>query len=252
MILRNVAKHSWLIPFGVCSSLLAASPLYGQAPPAPQDQIKVLARISKQFIEDVAAREDVVATVPYNAKVLGFRAQGVANGLAKLSVDFRTAPDEATFIVSSYGSSQIYARAIRGPIVAMGPATIPFTSQTFVRFDGRKFHLGGTTPAAPGHFQLDRIERRPRRPVGAARGRFVPSVGLRLVPRAEAEARPIGEYYVKSFADGFAEEIVTKLDRTTPVEKSLNRLFPEMRDWGFHMSADSQFLQAAFGPPGST
>jgi hypothetical protein len=71
------------------------------------------------------------------------------------------------------------------------------------------------------------------------------------VPRAEAEATPIGEYYLKNFVDELAEQIITKLDRTTPVEKSMNRLFPETRDWVFQMSTDSQFIQAAFGPRSS-
>jgi hypothetical protein len=45
-----------------------------------------------------------------------------------------------------------------------------------------------------------------------------------------------------------AVEIVARLDRTNPVEKSLNRLFPETRDWIFHISTDPVFIQAAFGP----
>ena len=43
-------------------------------------------------------------------------------------------------------------------------------------------------------------------------------------------------------------EIVARLDRTNPVEKSLNRLYPETRDWVFHMSTDPVFIQAGFGP----
>jgi hypothetical protein len=75
--------------------------------------------------------------------------------------------------------------------------------------------------------------------------------GRLLVPRAEAEAKPIGEYYLKNFVDELAEKIVTKLDQTTPVEKSLNRLFPSTRDWVFQMSTDPRFMQAAYGPRGA-
>jgi hypothetical protein len=70
------------------------------------------------------------------------------------------------------------------------------------------------------------------------------------VPRAEAQAKPIGEYYLKNFVDELAGDIFAKLNRTTPVEKSLNRLFPETRDWVFQMSSDAHFLQAAYGPRG--
>jgi hypothetical protein len=70
----------------------------------------------------------------------------------------------------------------------------------------------------------------------------------RLTPRAEAEATPVGERYLKNFVDELAVKIVERLDRTNPVEKSLNRVFPQTRDWVFHMSTGPVFMQAAFGP----
>ena len=115
MIVHNVAKHPRLIPFAVCAALLAALPAGGQAPPAQQDEIKAVVRISKQLIEDVATRVEVVAAIPYRATVLGFCCQGVINGRGKLSVDMTTAQGEATFIVSSHGTAETYVRGTRGP-----------------------------------------------------------------------------------------------------------------------------------------
>jgi hypothetical protein len=251
MARHNVAKHALLIHFAVGASLLLALPGLGQAPPARQDEIQVLVRISKQFIEDVASREEVVASIPYNATVLGFCCRGVINGRGRLSVDLTTAQGEATFVVSSHGTAQTYARGVRGPVVAMGPAWGPFASRTQVRFDGRKFSLVETTPWAQVHGKLDAVEGRHGGPAGRAIGCLLRPLGEHLVPRAEAEARPIGEYYLKNFVDELAQQIVTRLDRTTPVEKTMNRLFPETRDWVFQMSADAQFIQAAFGPRGT-
>jgi hypothetical protein len=251
MISPNVAKHTRLVLLAAGASLLVALPVRGQAPPAQQDDIKVVFRISKQFIEDVAAREEVVAAIPYRATVVGFCCQGVINGRGKLSVDLTTAQGEATFVVNSHGTAQTYVRGVRGPIVAMGPAWGPFTSRTLVRFDGRKFSLVGTTPWAEVHGELDCVEGRHGRPAGRAFGRLLRPLGEHLVPRAEAEATPIGESILKNFVDELAEQIITKLDRTNPVEKSLNRLFPETRDWVFQMSTDPIFIQAAFGPRGS-
>jgi hypothetical protein len=250
-MIPHVAKHTLLILFVVCGALLAALPVRAQAPPAQQDDIKVVARISKQFIEDVAAREEVVASIPYSARVLGFWCQGVIDGRGKLSVEMTTDHGEATFVVHSQGTAQTYTRGVRGPIAAMGPAWGPFASQTVVRFDGRKFAALETVPWAQVNGRLDRVEGRRGGPVGRIVGRVARPFGQRLVPRALAEATPIGEYYLKTFVEGLAEEIVTKLDRTTPVEKSLTRLFPETKDWVFQMSTDPRFMQAAFGPRGS-
>jgi hypothetical protein len=251
MTLPNVARHAWLIPSVVCAALLAALPAGGQAPPAPQDEIKAVVRISKELIEDVAARVEVAAAIPYRATVLGFCCQGVINGRGKLAVEMTTAQGEATFVVSSHGTASTYARGVRGPIVALGPAWGPFASRTSVRFDGRKFYLMGTTPWAEVHGRLDRVEGRHGGPVGRAVGRVLLPIGEHLVPRAEAEATPIGEYYLKNFVDGLAEVIVARLDRTIPVERSLNRVFPETRDWVFQMSSGPRFIQAAYGPRGS-
>ena len=76
-------------------------------------------------------------------------------------------------------------------------------------------------------------------------------MGELLLPCAEREATPIGESYLKNFVDGLAEKIVSKLNRTTRVEESLNRLFPETTGWEFQLSTDPAFIQAAYGPPGS-
>jgi hypothetical protein len=252
MVLHNKVKHTGLILFVVCTALLVALPVRGQAPPAPKGEIQVVARISKQFIEDVAAREEVVASIPYHARVLGFHCEGVIDGRGKLSIEMTTNQGEASFVVNSHGTGHSDVRGVLGPIVALGPAWGPFASRTLVRFDGRKFALVETTPWAQVHGKLECVETRHGGPAGRAVGCVLRPLGQHLVPRAEEEARPIAEYYLKNFVDGLAKEIVERLDRTTPVEKSMNRLFPQTRDWVFQMSADSRFMQAAFGPRGST
>jgi hypothetical protein len=248
MFFQNAAQRLGLVSYAVCASLLAALPVSGQAPPPPPFEIKAVVRISKDLIEDVASRKEVVASIPYDAIVLGFRCQGVIDGRANLSVEMNTAQGDATFFVASKGTAQTYVRGVRGPIVALGPAWGPFTSRTVVQFDGRKFTPGETTPSAQVHGEVERVEGRRGTCAGRAIGRLLVPMGRLLVPRAEAQATPIAEYYLKPFVDNLAKEVVTKLNRTLPVEKSLHRVFPETKDWEFHMSEDSQFLQAAYGP----
>jgi hypothetical protein len=247
MILPS-AKRTCLISFAVFVSLLSALLVRGQEPSAQPGEIVAVARISKQFVEDVAATKEVVASIPYSDKVLGFCCKGVIDGRGELSVEMKSEQGDATFIVYSHGTAQTYARGVRGPIVAMGPASGPFASQTLVRFDGRKFFLVETTPWAEVHGELERIESRHGGLAGRAVGRLMLPLGRLLVPRANAEATPIGESYLKTFVDGLAQKIIAKLNRETPVEKSMNRLFPQTRDWEFQMSSDAKTMQAAFGP----
>ena len=84
---------------------------------------QLIGRLRERYgiAKDVAAREEIVASVPYcNEKVLGFRFQGVIDGRAKLSVEMKTVQDEAIFVVASHGTAETYARGVRGPVVAMG------------------------------------------------------------------------------------------------------------------------------------
>jgi hypothetical protein len=247
----DVGKRTWLGLLAVCTLTLPATPVRGDDAPAQPLEIRAVVRISKQLIEDVTSRVEVVAAIPYDARVLGFRCQGVIDGRGKLSVDLVTAPGDATFIISSRGTAQSRVRGVHWPIVAGGSAWGPFASRTVVRFDGRKFTELETTPWAEVHGELDCVEGARGGPVGRMGGRLALPVGRLLVPRAEEEATPIAEYYLKNFVDELADKIIDKLNRTTPVEKSLNRLYPETKDWDFQLSTDSQFIQAAYGPRGS-
>jgi hypothetical protein len=221
-----------------------------QDPPVQPSDIKAIVRISKKLIEEVAAGEEIVAAVPYCEKVMGFSCQGVIHGKAKLAVEMTTAAGDATFVVHSQGAADTYARGVRGPIAAMGQGWGNFATRTLVRFEGRRFSVVETTPWAEVHGQLERVEGRRGGPVGRVVGRVVRPLGELLVPRAEIEATPIGERLLSNFVNQVAGDIVEKLNRTTAVEKSLNRLFPETRDWVFQMSSDTRFLQAAYGPSG--
>jgi hypothetical protein len=227
-----------------------SAPVQRQDPPVQPSDIKAIVRISKKLIEDVAAGEEIVATVPYCENVMGFCCQGVVHGRAKLSVEMTTDHGNATFVVCSQGTAETYARGVRGPIAAIGQGWGNFATRTLVRFEGRKFTMLETTPWAEVHGQLERVEGRRGGPVGRAVGRVVRPLGELLVPRAEVEAVPIGERLLSNFVNQVAGDVVEKLNRTTAVEKSLNRLFPQTRDWIVQMSSDSQFLQAAYGPRG--
>jgi hypothetical protein len=236
-----------LTPFAVCLSALLASPAHGQEP-VKQAEIKVVVRVSRQLIEEAVARKEVVTAVPYCATVLGFATEGVIEGRGTLSVDMTSVEGDGVFVINSQGSAHAYVRGIRGPLVATGSAWGPFTSRTVVRFDGRRFTPVETTPWVEVHGQLDRVEGRRGGPVGRVAGRFVRPLGQRLVPRAERDAVPIGAHSLAGYATELGDEIAARLNRSTAVERSLARLYPETADWGFQLSTSPLAIQAAYGP----
>jgi hypothetical protein len=162
-----------------------------------------------------------------------------------------SAAQSGTFIINAQGTGQTYTRGVRGPIVAWGPASGPFCSRTLVRFDGRKFALGDTTPWAEVHGHLDKVEGRCGTCVGRAVGHFLRPAGELLIPRAEEQAKPIAEYHLTNFVNQLGGEIVAKLNQSTRIEESLDRLFPEAKGWVFQITTGPDFIQSAYGPPGS-
>jgi hypothetical protein len=248
MMFCNGPRRAALIAIAVSVFLLVTSAAHGQPPPA-QDETKAVVRISKQLIEDVLARKEIQATVPFdNVKVLGFRCHGVIEGQAKIRVDMSAAQRDGAFVVHSQGTAHTYVEGELGPLVVKGPAWGPFTTQTLVGFDGRRFTIVETTAWAEPHGELETVEGRHGGCVGRAVGRAILPAAKLLVPRAEQKVTPIGECILKNFVNDLGGTFVAKLNQTTAVEKSLNRLFPESKDWVFNLSTDSQFLQAAYGP----
>jgi hypothetical protein len=222
-----------------------------QAQPAQTNEVKAVVRISKELIDDVVGRVEVLGTVPYNARVMGFRVQGVAYGQGRLTAELMTAEGKGITVVHGSGTGQSYARAGLGPIVATAYVTAPFTAEAFLHFDGRKFYRGEVMPQVSLQVDLDRLEGRRGRLPGRVAGRLLRPFARLMIPRAEAKGRPIADYYLTKFVEDLADEITGQLNRTTRVEESLNRLLPETKDWAFRLSTDSNFIQAAYGPPGS-
>jgi hypothetical protein len=251
----DLRKRVWLLACVGCVVSLLVSPGRVFAQDAEEevaaDDVKLVVRVSKQLIADVMDRVQIYAAIPYKATVLGFSCEGVINGQGKLSVDLDTHERQPTFVISGKGTARTWVRGVHWPIVATGPAWGPFTSRTLVRFDGRKFSLVDTVPWATVHGELQTVEGVHERPVGRAVGSAFVPLGEHLVPQAEREARPIAEYYLKTFVDGLAGEVIPVLNRPAPVEDLLKRAFPETRDGIFHLSADSRFIQVAYGPRGS-
>jgi hypothetical protein len=241
----------WLVPYACCSAVLLALPTAGHAQFGQPGEVQAVVRISKELIADVVNKVEVTGTIPYDARVLGFRVQGLADGQGKLSVEILPENSNATVVVHAKGTGQTYVYGTLGPVLATGYARAPFTSQTLVRFGGRKFTLGETTPSLQVYAELDRLEGRHGRLPGRAVGCLLRPVAQLMLPHAEARAVPIGDFYLVQFINQLGGQIVDKLNSATRIQESLNRLFPDTKDMGIQLSSDGKFIQAVYGPLGS-
>jgi hypothetical protein len=241
----------WLVPYACCTAALLALPSTGHAQPGKLGDIQAVVRISKEMIDDVVSKVEVTGTIPYYARILGFHVEGLADGRGKLSVEIQPEDGKATVVVHAKGTGETYAYGTLGPVLATGFVRIPFTSETLVRFNGRKFSLGETTPHVQICAELDKLEGRHGRLPGRAAGCLLRPMAQFMLPHAEARGVPYGDFYLVQFINELGGKIVDKLNDATRVEESIDRLFPETRDWTAQLVADGNFIQAAYGPRGS-
>jgi hypothetical protein len=246
MLQDHVGKFVALM---LCACALMPSPIRGQDQPSEKNEIKAVFRISKKFLNDTADKVEIVADVPLSARVLSFHVTGQIHGRGKVSIDSLGGSDQAVFVANSRGDGQVFVTGARRIVVVEAPAGGPFTASTLIRFDGRRCTRISTTANVEVHAELERITTRRDGFVGRAVGRVALPVGKHFVPLAERRAVPIAESIVENYVNETADKIIARLNEKLPVEDSVNRLYPNTVDWVFRMSADSGFIQAAYGPP---
>jgi hypothetical protein len=247
MIGRKSGISVGYILFALCIACLTTPTLEAQDASRERDEIKAVFRISKQFLNEMTDRQ-IVADIPLCATVLGFRCTGVIHAEGKVSIELPSNGTQAIFSVDSRGDGHACVRGVRGPIVATGTAWGPFTSHTLVQFDGRQFTHLSTTPCVNVHGKLQRVTGRRDRPIGRVIGSGMRPLASHLIPQAEVQATPIAKRYLQSHVEEMADQIIARLNKKTPVQESVNRLFSEPNRWIFQMSSDAMYIQAAYGP----
>jgi hypothetical protein len=235
--------------FLLCASALAPTPLRGQDQRVDDTEVKAIFRISKQFLNDTAEKVEIVADIPLSARVLTFHCTGLIHGRGKASIELLSGSDQAIFVANSRGDGHVCVTGTRRFLVVQAPAWGPFTASTLIRFDGRRCTRISTTPWVGVNAELERITTRRDGVVGRAVGRMALPVGEHFVPLAERRGVPIAQSIVETIVNETADKITARLNERLPVEESVNRLYPKTVDWVFRMSADSEFIQAAYGPP---
>lgn len=236
----------FLCAFGGMSTLCTQ----GQERIEPQDDIKAVFRISRQFVRQAIEEEELVANIPIRATILGLDSSGVIHGRGKLAVELQSSGEQAVVVVRSQGSGAACIKGVRGPIVAWVPSGGPFTTCSLLNFDGRQFSPGCTEAHANVQLHLQRITTRRDRLPGRMLGALARPVGRRMMPRAAPQAKRVTERAIVGFVNAEMDKNLAKLNEELPVDDTVNRLFPNTKDWKFYLNVEEEFIQAAFGPPG--
>ena len=237
--------------FAVCFlGGVAAQPSRAQDLSLPQDEIKAVFRISREFVKHAIDQEELVANIPIRATIIGLDCSGVIRGRGKLSVELQGGGEQATLIIRSKGKGAACITGVRRRIVAKVPSGGPFTTCSILSFDGRHFSRGASEAHADVHLQLQRITTRRDKFLGRTLGALAKPVGKRMMPRTEPQAKRVTERAIVGFVNSEMDKALAKLNEHSPVDDTVNRLFPDAEDWKFYLGVEGEFIQAAFGPAG--
>jgi hypothetical protein len=254
---RHVALETWMKAASVMGLVCAAATgvaVLGGAPEildqsgkdGPVD-VDVVLRVSRKLVNDLTTQK-VQRTTPISLCVLDTPMTGQARTEATSSILFDVQPEVSAFVVQLRGSSVSETVVDRPPIQVFGSGRIDFTLRKRVTFDGLKFRSKPSTIAACFSSRIDGIATPP--------GLFGLLVEFIATPKIRRE-EPI--YAQAGFEDGktqliaaFDEEVDKTLDdlnQVSPLEKTVNTLFPETKDWIYYPRTTPTHLLIGIGPP---
>jgi len=254
---RSLLKRTTFVFIAWTGTTLSASLVAQQTQPADEggEDLRAVVRVSWELI-DAFADDQVIARVPFETEI----SNGTVTGYVESKADLTILPQkvhtedrvsDSVFLVRAEGNAQGTFSASSGCLRISGPVSIPFWAECMVSFDGRKFQTGEAAVDARVSTYFRTITTRRNGPIGRAATRVASPFIRRQTSSTEQESSPVARQYVSNFIDRYTTEMVTQLNQVTPVERSLFKLYPELKDWRIRVSTEGAYLQAHYAPPES-
>lgn len=168
----------------------------------------------------------------------------------QVTVELEADDDSASFLVTLVGSAESTTVSSARSIRIYGGASSTFRATKRVLFDGVEYHGEPTSVELQTRSRVRSIRSTRRGLVG----RLAVSVAQRQLPRLRPQAQRIADRdnrrMLRREFDQLADELIVELNKTTPVEETIMRLFPETQTWVYNLSTTDDYIQASAGPKG--
>jgi hypothetical protein len=210
--------------------------------------LRAMVRVSWKLI-DRLADDQINADIPFQSSIMGGSMSGRVRSKADITVELREHEDYADFYVQATGTAQGNFNATRDSISLSGPMSIPFTATQPVHFNGRQFVAEEPTVEANVNVRFQCI----------SRSGLFPNLGRRIVanaaererPSVQRSAEPIAKEYLVKFVNQETKSLVAQLNQVTDVEKSILKIYPQLKDWKVQLCSTQEHVEARYAPPGS-
>jgi hypothetical protein len=243
---------SWMSVFCVVGCALALPPdelpQSGASGKESQSEVNVVLRVSRKFIAELTTRR-FQRTDPVYLCVLDSPITGTAQTDATFTVDFDTSSKESAFVLKLQGSTASSTIADRTLLQVFGSGQMDFTVRKRVTFDGKKFR--GQPSIVDAHLSsaIDGIAT-----PGGLVGWIIEMIAEPIIRRQQPVVAEVAyEDGTTKLADAFDQEtnkLVAQLNQVSPLQETIEALFPETRDWTYSLSTTPTHLIIGAGPPG--
>jgi len=219
------------------------------------EQLCGVVRVSWHLIETIA-EEQVATEIPFQSPLSRGRVSGNVVSQIDLTIErcdesSTTSDENAVFFVKVAGKAKGNFSAIAGPFGISGPITVDFEAAQEVTFDGRLFAVSDARVKATVTTRVRTIRGRRNGPLGRAIAYVARPIVEREVANTKMEASRMASEYISDYVNQFTTELTSRLNKVTPIEESLFRLYPKMAEWRIRIKPDDDYLDVRYAPPGS-
>jgi hypothetical protein len=218
----------------------------GKDKKADQSEVNIVLRVTRKIVNDITTKK-VDRTTPIHLCVLDSQVTGLAHTTGTSTLLFDEQPDSGAFNIELRGTSVSQSVVDRPPVQVFGSGRLDFLLRKRVTFDGLKFTSHPAQLRSRFCSTIDGLATPP--------GLFGLLVELIATPKIKKQEPIVAE---AAYEDGkakliaaFDEEVekaLKDLNEVSPLEKTVNTLFPETKDWILYPLTTPTHLFIGIGP----
>jgi hypothetical protein len=206
-------------------------------------------RVTREHFDNLM-HDEFEETIPVDRAVLSTWVTGSSEVTGQVDVELESDVDEAIFIVTLDGQAHSTTVSSERSVRIHGTGITTFNAEKRIHFDGLAYHGKPTVVTLEHETEIGNVVSTRDGFIG----RISVNIARRRIPEMQPEVSRIikqdTEQAIQEEFDTMANELIAKLNKTTPLEETILLLYPKSKDWVYSLSTTDDHIQASIGPKG--
>ncbi len=209
----------------------------------------VVLRVTREHFDDLT-RDEFRKTVPVERPLLSAWVSGTSVIEGRVKVEMEADDDEAVFTVILNGEAHTESISSVRSVRVHGGGDTTFRVEKRIIFNGIAYRGEPTKVTLENVPFTSHIESTRR----GFLGRLAVRIAERRLPRMQPVALRILEEDARTMLrdefDQLAGDLISRLNKTTPIEETIMKVFPHTEEWIYDLSTTDEYIQVSAGPRG--